>query len=715
MATDFSRLTVAQLRQELKRRKLVQTGNKSDLIDRLVAFEDEQKGDHTDQATQEAADDDDATALEHSEIKQSDAQPADEQQQDVTMESPTREKTASPVPEEAPTASPIPEVTEPSQPELEAALIPEAVEASESLPQPIEAADAEPSLSNPLPPTISEDSIPPTESASMPEPIPVTEIVQDIASRKRRSRSPPPPGDESSAKRSRVEPDIDSPSPQPETNPSTLDIPPNQYFAAQAVPIPDNEPHHEDHARQERDWAQRLEGNQPKRQEVPMDIDEPMDEFGRAERSRHPATSALYISNLMRPLKDNDFRDHIIKIAAFPGVTPNPECVLDFYLDSIKTHAFVGFNSVSAASRVRTALHNKIYPNERIRKALWVDFIPPENIQEWVRRERAEKGRWVVTYEEDLDGDSEVRVTHHQGTDKATSQQSSRPPMGPPPVPIGPSRGYSGGASVPPPPVRGRGARQSRYEQEGGDWKTTYTGPPLTWKPVSEELAKRRIEHMRSHYTTDRYRDMGREDEINRYTFENVDRFVDRGKEVFIGIRPPHRQAERDRLAGKIGGGGGGGGGGGRRRRRNRSPRRRDDRYIGGGRRDRDRYDDKDRFDDRYDGRLSDRRDSQDERMNDRDDDWRNDRDEDRKEGRKEDRYDDRRDDYRDEPRDRYDDDWPRKDSGNDRLDRYDDRRAGRDRSPDVGIPRSRFDGAPLPTYTAPTKGGRGGRRRNRR
>ncbi|KAK4465243.1 apoptotic chromatin condensation inducer in the nucleus [Cladorrhinum samala] len=620
MATDFSRLTVAQLRQELKRRKLVQTGNKSDLIDRLVAFEDEQQGDHTDQAAQEAADDDDATAPEYGDTPQPDAQPADEQQQDVTMESPARERTASPAPEEAATAPPIPEVAEPTQPELEAAPIPDAVEASESLLEPIEAVDAEPSLSKPLPPTILDDSIPPAESTSTPVSIPATEIVQDIASRKRRSRSPPPPGDESSAKRSRVEPDVDSPSPQPETNPSTLD---NQDSTAQTVPVPDSEPHHEDHARQERDWAQRLEGNQPKRQEVPMDIDEPMDEFGRVERSRHPATSALYISNLMRPLKDNDFRDHIIKIAAFPGVAPDPACVLDFYLDSIKTHAFVGFDSVSAASRVRTALHNKIYPNERIRKALWVDFIPPENIQEWVRRERAEKGRWVVTYEGDLDGDSEVRVTHHQATDKATSQQSSRPPMGPPPIPTGPSRGHSGGASAPPPPVRGRGARQSRYEQEGGDWKTTYAGPPLTWKPVSEELAKRRIEHMRSHYTTDRYRDMGREDEINRYTFENVDRFVDRGKEVFIGIRPPHRQAERDRLAGKTGGG-------------------------------------------------------------------------------------------VDEPRDRHDDDWPRKDSAKDRLDRYDDRRGGRDRSPDGGVPRSRFNGAPLPTYTAPAKGSRGGRRRNR-
>ena len=46
---------------------------------------------------------------------------------------------------------------------------------------------------------------------------------------------------------------------------------------------------------------------------------------------------------------------------------------------------------------------------------------------------------------------------------------------------------------------------------------------------------------MRSYYTKDRHRDLGREDEINRYTFQNEDSFVDRGKEFFIGIRPRRR------------------------------------------------------------------------------------------------------------------------------------------------------------------------------
>lgn len=41
MGTDFARLTVVELRQELKQRNLPQTGKKADLVERLAAFEQE--------------------------------------------------------------------------------------------------------------------------------------------------------------------------------------------------------------------------------------------------------------------------------------------------------------------------------------------------------------------------------------------------------------------------------------------------------------------------------------------------------------------------------------------------------------------------------------------------------------------------------------------------------------------------------------------------
>ncbi|KAK4231258.1 hypothetical protein QBC38DRAFT_241667 [Podospora fimiseda] len=702
MATDFSHMTVAQLRQELKRRQLVQTGVKADLINRLVAFENEQQQDdeHTDQTNREAADGDAPTPDASNRDNADGAQPADPAE-------PEPVSAETPIPDQEATAPPaIAEELETPQPELVASPLPESAETTNSLLT--NPTDLEMSVSDPLPSVVLPEEAnslatsEPIESMPIPEAIPVTELVQDIASRKRRSRSPPPPGEESIAKRARADRESKSPAPQPKNHQSYQELPDPDTMEQT---VPETTPHPEDHSRQERDWAQRLEGNQPKREEVvPMDIDEPLDEFGRVERSRHPATSALYIANLMRPLKDNDFRDHIIKIAAFPGVDSNPECVLDFYLDSIKTHAFVGFNSVAAASRVRTALHGKIYPNERIRKALWVDFIPPHHIQEWVREERTDRGRWIVTYEGDINGGGEgdVKVSHVKDTDMGKSNQVQRSTNAPPPVPSALSRDFTG-AREPQPRVRGRGGRGFRLEQEGGEWKTTTTGPSLTYKPVSEELAQRRIDNMRSYYTTNRHRDMGRDDEINRYTFEAADRFVDRGKEVFIGIRPPHRQAERDRLAGA----------GGKRRRRHRSPRRRDDRYYGGGRREHDHYGGQDRYDDRQ----QDRRGSQDSRHDDRHDDRKDDRQDDRrddfKDDRRDDLKDDRRSDFRDD-RDRFEDDWPRKDNGNDRLDRYDDRRGGRDRSPINDIPRSRFDGAPLPTYEPP-KGRSGRRRHNRR
>ncbi|KAH8165295.1 hypothetical protein CIB48_g2943 [Xylaria polymorpha] len=78
------------------------------------------------------------------------------------------------------------------------------------------------------------------------------------------------------------------------------------------------------------------------------------------------------------------------------------------------------------------------------------------------------------------------------------------------------------------------------------------------------------------------YDEPGRE--YQRYYFERDDVLVNRGPEIFLGIRPPHREKERRELArtggsdhrdrnfrerrGPLGPPGAGGGGGGRRRRR---------------------------------------------------------------------------------------------------------------------------------------------------
>lgn len=56
---------------------------------------------------------------------------------------------------------------------------------------------------------------------------------------------------------------------------------------------------------------------------------------------------------------------------------------------------------------------------------------------------------------------------------------------------------------------------------------------------------------MRFFHTTDHDRDLGRE--IHHYSFENEDRFVDRGKEISTGVRPPHRKRELDRDRRRLG------------------------------------------------------------------------------------------------------------------------------------------------------------------
>ncbi|KAL2137383.1 hypothetical protein VTI74DRAFT_4 [Chaetomium olivicolor] len=504
------------------------------------------------------------------------------------------------------------------------------------------------------------------------EAVPATEIIKDAVSRKRRSRSPPPPDTETSAKRARPSEQADEEvSFKPEVSSESA----LQTDAGNDAATRDTTHHHyeEQYARQET--------TPPHFQERQVDnMDEPMDDYDRAVApAQHPATAALYIKNFMRPLREPVLRDYLIELAAFPGASPNPDCLVNFYLDQIRSHAYVQFTSISAASRVRSALHGTIWPNERNRKELWVDFIPEDKVVEWTERELAEGGRgssarWEVQYEPDDNGIMTATLINAE-TAPQLRRNSGHQPLGAPPVPTGPSaRNYPGVEGAPLGP-RGRGTNHYRQQQAafppqstfpdfrdrdrdrdrnrdrtypvGGrsDRRTTRAHPPLVWKPVSEEVAQRRLDNMKAHITKDRRRDLGRPDEINRYTFEQGDEFVDRGQEAFIGIRPPHRERERRRLGIGRGRGSGGGGGG---RRRSASPPPLASPLRGG------RMDDGGGY--RGDGYHG---------------------------GGGRDEYRDRRDG------------WER-DRG------YDD------------IPRSRFNGQPLPTYNGPRGSRRGGGRRDR-
>ncbi|CAK7264592.1 hypothetical protein SEPCBS57363_001153 [Sporothrix epigloea] len=185
----------------------------------------------------------------------------------------------------------------------------------------------------------------------------------------------------------------------------------------------------------------------------------------------------------------------------------------------------------------------------------------------------------------------------------------------------------------PPPPPLGRDQPRRRdpvLEFLDDEIRTTRTLPALKYQPISLDVARRRQETIRlhtmprpdgethrspspgpsrdgqSHYTKTH----------NRYTFEQGDKLIDRGPEQFDGIRPPHRELERQRQHRNFGptsrnggsgnGGGrgnriGGGGGNGRRHWRN-------NRSSGGGRNYDDYRPDRDGPNDRNGEKRDDRR-----------------------------------------------------------------------------------------------------------
>lgn len=259
--------------------------------------------------------------------------------------------------------------------------------------------------------------------------------------------------------------------------------------------------------------------------------------------SLHCPTPALYIRNLMRPLHLEDLRDHLIELATLPGAEPDRNVLTDCFLDHVRTHAFASFSSTAAADRVRCLLHEAVFPDESNRKALWVDFIPEDRVQEWIdEEERQPRGsgvRFEVTYETTSAG-TQAKLVELGLNSGARGRQ---PPTGPRIHP-----GVEGAPSAPRADQRRTHlSRNPRFNDP--NIRTTRAEPMLYWKPLSDDLAERRIEDMRRYYSPDaRISDDNRRNDINRYYFENGDNFVDRGKEIFAGIRPPHREREHRRL-----------------------------------------------------------------------------------------------------------------------------------------------------------------------
>ena len=242
----------------------------------------------------------------------------------------------------------------------------------------------------------------------------------------------------------------------------------------------------------------------------------------------HPATNALYIRELMRPLKPESVKDHLAALATPPDTPVDASIISEFFLDSIRTHCLVGFASVPAASRVRSGLHDRIWPNERDRRPLFVDFVPEEKLKKWIDVEQnAPSGRgqpskrWEVVYEDEEgeikaylqavgSGSGGLRVAKPANVDAGLGFQGT---------PSGPRVRESDTRAVQPRTDNGKG-----FQALDDLFKSTAAKPKLYYQPVPRVRVDQRLDKLAAG------RGGGRSDEMRRFSFEG-DIIIDKGPE----------------------------------------------------------------------------------------------------------------------------------------------------------------------------------------
>ncbi|KAL8792993.1 MAG: hypothetical protein Q9195_004397 [Heterodermia aff. obscurata] len=269
----------------------------------------------------------------------------------------------------------------------------------------------------------------------------------------------------------------------------------------------------------------------------------------------HSATSALYIRDFMRPIKADTLKAYLSALACPPDSDQDPGIITEFFLDSVKTHCLVAFANTSAAARVRLGLHDRVWPDEKNRKPLWVDFVPEEKLRKWIdveteatndRRQGFKK--WEVVYEKE-DGDV-VAFLQEAGpnSNPPRAVQPMMPRKESMPAARGslPASGPKDAAttiSQPSPTGKTKTDAGKGFQALDELFKVTAAKPMLYYLPVAQETVQRRQDRLAAG------RGGGKSDEKRRYTFEDGS-LVDKGPEFGFGRR------------GGYGGRGGGGYGG---------------------------------------------------------------------------------------------------------------------------------------------------------
>lgn len=382
-------------------------------------------------------------------------------------------------------------------------------------------------------------------------PTPMEEVIEDARKRKRRSVTPVPAPEEIAKKKIRTE----------EGSPRVVlkeDIgaggPPDDAAPLSPREVPEDRPAEE--IRQPEDLAARqasiteesrgrkaapdarfkglFAAAEPEPIRPASPSGDAVMEDAEVEPALHVATAAIYIDGLMRPLQPAALRNHLVSLATPPGDSPDPNIVLDFYLDPIKTHCLVSFTSISAASRVRSALHNTVWPNERNRKTLFVDFVPEDKLQEWIgiedesQRRGGPPPRWEVKYDSTPDG---VEAVLREVDLKASAPRGREPNTTRPP-PLGPRASFTYRDRRPSAQQTADGPSRPGQGFKALDdlFRSTTTKPKLYYLPVPRDVVDRRLDRFDDLIRKGSYPRRGG-DETRRISFEDTDHFVDNGPE----------------------------------------------------------------------------------------------------------------------------------------------------------------------------------------
>ncbi|KTW28132.1 hypothetical protein T552_01991 [Pneumocystis carinii B80] len=114
----------------------------------------------------------------------------------------------------------------------------------------------------------------------------------------------------------------------------------------------------------------------------------------------HKLTSAVYIRDLTRPLQASQFKSYLLDIIKdMDEIKDN--IFKQFWMNNLKTHAFIVFTNVDHAKIVRDVLHKSIWPYEKGRQPLWVDYVPEDKVDEWINIEEQSPRdtKWEVIYD----------------------------------------------------------------------------------------------------------------------------------------------------------------------------------------------------------------------------------------------------------------------------------------------------------------------------